>query len=103
MALPALSPEQRAQALQKAAAVRQARKQLRDQIRTGELSIAAVLGRAKIDPVVAKIKVRSLVETFPGFGPTRATSVLAEAKIAESRRVGGLGVKQHVALINALS
>jgi hypothetical protein len=103
MALPTLSPEQRSEALQKAMAVRKARKQLREQINAGELTIAQVLVRGKSDPVVAKMKVRALIEAFPGYGSVRATTVLTEAKIAESRRVGGLGINQHNALINSLS
>jgi hypothetical protein len=103
MALPTLSPEQRAEALAKAMAARRARKGLLDQIRTGELTIAQVLERGKSDPVVAKVRVRALVEAFPGYGSVRATGVLAEAKIAESRRVGGLGVNQRDALVAVLS
>ena len=44
MALPTLTPEQRAEALKKAAAARTARKELRDAIARGEQSITA-LGR----------------------------------------------------------
>lgn len=103
MALPTLSPEQRAQALEKAQAARQARKQLLEQIRSGELTIAQVLDRGKDDPVVAKTKVSALVQAVPGYGPARAASVMAEAQIVESRRAGGLGVRQREALVNALS
>ena len=52
---------------------------------------------------VAKVTVRTLVEAFPGYGAVRATSVLTEAKIAESRRVGGLGVNQRDALAAVLA
>ena len=43
MALPALTPEQRAEALKKAAAARTARKELRDRIARGDETIPAVL------------------------------------------------------------
>jgi hypothetical protein len=52
MALPTLTPEQRAEALKKAAAARTARKELRDAIARGEQTIPAVLDRAKTDQVV---------------------------------------------------
>jgi hypothetical protein len=54
-------------------AVRQARKHVLDQTRTGQLTISQVLERGKNDPVVAKVKVRALVEAFPGYGSVRAT------------------------------
>jgi hypothetical protein len=47
MALPTLTPEQRAEALKKAAAARTARKELRDAIARGDETIPAVLSRAK--------------------------------------------------------
>jgi hypothetical protein len=102
MALPTLTPEQRAEALEKAQAARSARKQLLDQVKAGELTVAQVLAR-KNDPIVAKTKVSALVQAVPGWGVVRAVAVLAEAKIPEGRRVGGLGTKQHEALLSALS
>ena len=57
MALPILTPEQRADALKKAAAARTARKELRDAITRGEQTIPAVLDRAKTDTIVGKTKV----------------------------------------------
>jgi transposase len=103
MALPTLTPEQRAEALQKAQEARSARKQLLDQVKAGELTLAQVLAKGKDDPVVAKTKVSALVQAVPGCGVVRAAAVLAEAKVAEGRRVGGLGAKQHDALLSALS
>jgi hypothetical protein len=103
MALPTLTPEQRAEALQKAKEARSARKQLLDQVKAGELTLAQVLAKGKDDPVVAKTKVSALVQAVPGCGVVRAAAVLAEAKVAEGRRVGGLGAKQHDALLSALS
>ena len=39
----------------------------------------------------------------PGVGTARAATLLSNAGIAEGRRVGGVGSKQHEALINALN
>ena len=61
MALPTLTPEQRQEALKKAAAARTARKELRDAIARGDETIPAVLGRAKTDAVVGKTKVADLL------------------------------------------
>lgn len=103
MALPRLSTEDIAENLAKAMAARQARKQLLDQVRTGELTVAEVLSRGKSDPLVAKTKVSAVVQALPGYGTVRAAAALAEANIVESRRVGGLGVRQRDALLTVLS
>ena len=103
MALPALTPEQRAVALEKAAEARRARSQLLEEIKTGQASIAAVLARSATDPIVAKTKVNALVRAVPGYGSAKAAAVLTKVGIAEGRRVGGLGAKQSEALISELS
>jgi len=103
MALPTLSPEQRAAALEKAAAARKARRELLDNVKSGAATIPSVLQRAKTDPVVAKTKVSQLVQALPGYGPAKVAGVLERAGIAEGRRVGGLGPKQHEALISELA
>ena len=72
MALPTLTPEQRQEALKKAAAARTARKELRDAIARGDETIPAVLGRAKTDAVVGKTKVADLLKSLPGYGPARS-------------------------------
>ena len=84
MALPTLTPEQRAEALKKAAAARTARKELRDAIARGEQTIPAVLDRAKTDQVVGKTKVADLLKSLPGYGPAK---VLGAAGADRHRRV----------------
>jgi hypothetical protein len=103
MALPTLTPEQRAEALEKAAAARTARRALLDEVRGGRASIASVLARSAIDPIVAKTKVEALIRAVPGYGPARATELLNKVGIAENRRVAGLGAKQIAALISEMS
>jgi hypothetical protein len=103
MALPALSPQQRAEALTKAQAARQARKHVLAQVAAGELTVAQVLNLGNSDPVVAKTKVSALVAALPGYGAAKTATVMAAAHIVDNRRVGGLGAKQRDALVNALS
>ncbi|MDN5859660.1 MAG: integration host factor, partial [Pseudonocardia sp.] len=74
MALPTLTPEQRAEALKKAAAARTARKELRDAIASGKETIPAVLGRAKSDQIVGKTKVADLLKSLPGYGPAKVSA-----------------------------
>ncbi|MDR1713854.1 MAG: integration host factor [Coriobacteriales bacterium] len=101
MALPELTPEQRQEALKKAAAARSARAQLRQDVKSGKLSFADVLKKAG-DPVVDKIKVVTLIESLPGYGKAKAAKLLAELDISDTRRVKGLGDKQKAALLERL-
>ena len=102
MALPTLTPEQRQEALKKAAAARTARKELRDKIASGEETIPSVLGRAKTDQIVGKTKVADLLKSLPGWGPAKVQKVLEETNIDASRRAAGLGDRQREALISAV-
>jgi hypothetical protein len=101
MALPQLTPEQRAKALEKAAAARQARAKLREEIKGGRKSFAEVMKDAA-NPVVARMKVSTLLESLPGFGKAKAAKIMAELQISESRRVQGLGARQREQLLERL-
>lgn len=97
MALPTLTPEQRADALAKAAAVRAARAAIKNQLKTGATTLAAVLDRAD-EPAVGKMHVASLLEALPKIGKVKASEIMTELDIAENRRVAGLGERQRAAL-----
>ncbi|MDR1422964.1 MAG: integration host factor [Coriobacteriales bacterium] len=101
MALPPLSEEARAEALKKAAEARSARAALRKDVKEGKLTFADVLKKAG-DPVVDKIKVITLIESLPGYGKAKASKLLTELEISETRRVKGLGAKQKAALLERL-
>ena len=64
MALPNLSDADRQKALKKAAEARQKRAELRAEIKSGKLSFAAVMKKSG-DPVVARMKVSTLLESLP--------------------------------------
>ena len=102
MALPTLTPEQRAEALKKAAAARTARKELRDAIASGKETIPSVLSRAKSDQIVGKTKVADLLKSLPGYGPAKVSALLQQTGIDASRRAAGLGDRQRQALLDAL-
>jgi hypothetical protein len=95
--------QQRQAALAKAAPARAARRRLREQVAHGELAIAAVLDRARTDPVVAKTRVADLLTALPGYGPVTVAALLCDARIHPARRVGGLGRRQRLALLDALT
>jgi guanylate kinase len=46
----------------------------------------------------AGLRVRELLTSVPTLGPTRAARVMAQLGIADSKRVGGLGVRQRAKL-----
>lgn len=99
MPLPSLSPEQRAAALEKAAEMRKARAELKEQLKQGKTTLAAVLDRAEADDVVGKLYVSAVLQAMPGIGKIRANQIMEKLKIAESRRLRGLGEQQRKALL----
>ncbi|QNG18032.1 integration host factor [Rhodococcus triatomae] len=103
MALPTLTPEQRAAALEKAAVARRARAELRDSLKSGSESFAGVLERADKDEVIGKTKVLYVLESLPKVGKVKARSIIEELGIAESRRLSGLGPRQRTDLLERLS
>lgn len=102
MALPTLTPEQRAQALAKAAEARKARSELLASIKSGERSIDKVLSKAKEDRTIGKTKVTQLLKAVPGLGAVKVAALLEQAGIDPDRRAAGLGDRQREALLDAL-
>ena len=101
MALPQRTDEQRKEALEKAAAARHARAELREKIKTGQVTLEEVLDSD--DPIAARLKVSALIESLPGYGKAKAAKIMAELGISSTRRVKGLGARQREQLIEALS
>lgn len=99
MALPQLTPEQRAAALQKAAEARRARAELKERLKRGGTTLAQVLIDAETDEALAKLRVSALLEALPGVGKVRAAALMEQFEIAASRRVKGLGERQRQALL----
>ncbi|MBE6464696.1 MAG: integration host factor [Eggerthellaceae bacterium] len=102
MAIPKLTKNERAAALEKAKAARIKRAAVRESLKSGELTLEKVL-EMKDDPIVGRMKVATLIETLPGFGKAKAAKIMAELQIAESRRLRGLGERQYAALLERLS
>ncbi|MCH4054004.1 MAG: integration host factor [Atopobiaceae bacterium] len=101
MALPELTDEQRKQALEKAAAARHARAELREDIKSGKVSVQEVLDSD--DPIAQRLKVSALIESLPGYGKAKAAKIMDELGISSTRRVKGLGARQREQLLEALS
>jgi hypothetical protein len=102
MPLPTLTPEQRQQALEKAAEARRKRAELKAQLKSGNVTLASVLNKDS-DDTVGKMKVASVLESLPGVGKVRARKIMEKLDISASRRVRGLGSKQKDALLAEFS
>jgi len=88
---PQLTPEQRQQALLKAAASRKRRSEVKIKIKSGEFSVDTILEMAKTDDAVAKMRVKELLESLSGVGKVRAQSLMERLDISPTRRIQGLG------------
>jgi signal recognition particle GTPase len=99
---PALTPEQRQQALAKAAEARRARAELKEKLKMGSLTLSELLAQAENDHV-GKMKVLAVIEALPGVGKVKARRTMDEIGIADTRRVRGLGEQQRKALLEAFS
>jgi hypothetical protein len=98
VALPPLTPEQRAAALVKAAEARRARAEIKNRLKYSQGSLGEVISEGQANEVIGKMKVSALLESLPGVGKVRARQIMDRLGISESRRVRGLGSKQLEAL-----
>ena len=99
MALPELTPEQRAQALEKAAEARRKRAAVKNRLKNSQGSLKDVIDSGRTDETIGKMKVSALLESMPGVGKVRAQQIMDEIGIAATRRVRGLGNHQVAALL----
>ncbi len=97
---PQLTPEQRANALVKAAEARVARAELKHKLKMGTVTLAEAL--KSTSSTVGKLKVVSLLESLPGVGKVKARKIMDEIGIADNRRVQGLGEQQKLSLLAQL-
>lgn len=91
-------PVDRIAASQAAVAARRARAAVKHAVATRDRSAVDVLDAAWAEPAAAaeaSLRVRELLMSVPSLGPTRVAKVMTELRIAESKRVGGLGPRQR--------
>lgn len=98
MALPPLTPQERAAALEKAAAARRTRAELREQLKQSKITLADVFVAGERDEAIGKMRVSAVLESLPGVGKIRAQRIMERLSISASRRVRGLGAHQRSAL-----
>jgi signal recognition particle GTPase len=99
---PALTPDQRQAALEKAAVARRVRAELKEKLKMGSLTLAELLDQGDKDEIVGKMKILSVLESLPGLGKVKAHRLMEEVGISESRRVQGLGDQQRKKLFEKL-
>jgi len=90
--IPFLSSQERKENAEKAIAARKERALYREKISKGEISPLDLLN---IDSQsIKRMKITDLLSAVPGIGKRRTFLILEKAKIASTRRVGGLGKHQ---------
>jgi signal recognition particle GTPase len=98
---PSLSPDQRAAALEKAAAARRQRAELKEKLKMGSVSLDELFAQSDADETVGKMKVLAVLESLPGVGKVKARRTMESVGISETRRLRGLGRSQREALRKA--
>jgi signal recognition particle GTPase len=96
---PELSPQARQAALDKAAAARRQRAELKEKLKMGSVTLKELFDQSERDEVVGKMKVIAVLESLPGVGKVRARRIMEDVDISEARRVRGLGEQQRKALL----
>lgn len=103
MAVPVLTNEQRIAASAKAVDMRTKRAAVRRQLKESEVSFTEVLSIANSDDIVSGMRVITILESLPGIGKIKASTLMESCDIAMSRRMKGLGSTQAQKLKNALN
>lgn len=101
--LPPMSDEQRTRALEKAAAARRQRAEIKALLKTGSLTLAEVFELAETDDIVAGTKVYPLLASLPRMGKIKATRLMDELGIPENRKIRGLGSRQRENLLESVA
>ena len=99
---PQLSDEQRAAALEKAAAARRARAELKERLKMGAVTLPELFDQAAGNDTIGKMKVLAVLESLPGLGKVKSRRLLEECDVSETRRIQGLGRNQREKLLEKL-
>ena len=103
MSLPEQTPEQRQAALEKAAAVRRERAEIKQLLSMGTITFAELLERAEEDDVVAGMKIGTVLPNLPHMGKVTSKRLLEELGIDDAKRIRGLGSRQRASLLERLT
>ena len=85
---------------QKAIMARRQRAMLKNELKSGKVSLLQVLETD--DPIVIRMKIWDLLVSLPAFGETKARNLMDKCGISDARRIGGLGGQQKKQLLKEL-
>lgn len=88
----------RAAGLRAAVAARRARAAVKQAVASRTRSAVDVLDAALSQSAAgaeASLRVRDLLSSIPGMGPTKTARTMVELGVADSKRLGGLGIRQR--------
>ncbi|ATW24829.1 integration host factor, actinobacterial type [Candidatus Formimonas warabiya] len=102
MAVPQLTVDERSNALLKAQEMRSKRMELRKKLKSGEIKLTELLNDLD-NEVVARMRVKYLLESLPQVGKITAKKIMEDIGIDESRRIQGLGHRQKSFLLEKLA
>lgn len=94
MAIPQLTQEQLQAARAAATEARRARAELKNELRSGKLTLHEALTKATGDDTLSRVKVVDLLRSLPRVGVTRSAEIMSNLDIAANRRIRGLGRHQ---------
>lgn len=94
MAIPQLSSAQLEAAREAATHARRQRADLKEKVKSGDISFCDALSTAVEDDSLSRIKVVDLLRAVPRVGVTRAGEIMDNLAIAPNRRIRGLGRHQ---------
>ena len=89
--------------MEKAAAARRLRAELKEKLKMGSLTLKELLDQADTDETVGKMKVLAVLESLPGLGKVKARRLMQDVGISETRRLQGLGDQQRKKLFEKLA
>jgi len=96
VALPPLTPEQRKAALEKAAASRRERAEVKNRLKNAGASISDVLAQGQKNEVIGKMRVIDLLQSMPGLGKVRARQTMERLGIASASQVEPLTLADRI-------
>ncbi|MGI6686105.1 MAG: integration host factor, actinobacterial type [Bacillota bacterium] len=102
MAVPQLTMDDRNNALAKAQEMRSKRMELRKKLKSGQIKLEDIFADLE-NEVVARMRVKYLLESLPQIGKVTAKKIMEEIGIDESRRIQGLGPRQKKSLLDKLA
>lgn len=97
MALPKITPEQQAKALEAAKVARAKTAAAKADLKAGKITLAELLNTE--DKTLKRMKVKAVLTCMSGVGAKTAENIMEQFEIDPNRRISGLGSRQKDALL----